>query len=710
MPVSLLHLVAPFLHACGDDWEQSFSMSFFLICLDSYRDWRALSRIILLFLFFSLASVLWAQASWTAVGPSGGDARAFGAVPGHPEHLYLGTTDSWIYESMDGGASWHRLAKLDSSDGLVIDHIVVDSANPAIVYAAAWRIGHPDGGLWVSHDGGRSWMEEKGLHGQSIRAFAQAPSNPDVLLAGTLQGVFRSTDGGTTWTQISPEGSREIHEIESLAVDPVDPNVVYAGTWHLPWKTLDGGKTWHNIKRGVIDDSDVFSILIDPERPRTVYASACSGIYKSENAGLLFRKIQGIPSTARRTRVLRQDPVRRSIVYAGTTEGLYKTEDGGKTFRRMTGPNVIVNDVYVDPQNPQRVLLATDRGGVLLSNDGAATFKAANEGFSARKVEALLVDRDNVKRLYAGVVNDKEYGSVFVSNNGGAAWEQIADGLDGRDVFALAQAPDGTVLAGTNSGIFALLPGASSWVPRNTIANTIVKINTEKIRGTRVNVEKSVKDALHVMDGHIFAMDLSGEAWLISSSGGLYTSRDKGDTWQGGPVMGVTGYLSVTAHGSMLAAARPDGIVLSQDGGQTWWPMSIPTVLTRIHRIAFSPDGTLWLGAREGVYFTRNKGKTWMWVHRLPLNDIDDLYFDPHMNRILVSSRGSDFVFAIDPTTLEWKWWQTGYKISQVRTARGQVLAASLYDGVLIEPGAHGVETGFSDVSHQNSVSSEYAH
>ncbi len=84
-------------------------------------------------------------------------------------------------------------------------------------------------------------------------------------------------------------------KIESLAIDPADPDIVYAGTWHLPWKTTDGGKSWHNIKRGVIDDSDVFSIIIDPDKPRIVYASACSGIYKSENAGELFRKIQGIP-------------------------------------------------------------------------------------------------------------------------------------------------------------------------------------------------------------------------------------------------------------------------------------------------------------------------------------------------------------------------------------------------------------------------------
>ena len=122
-----------------------------------------------------------------------------------------------------------------------------------------------------------------------------------------------------------------------------------------------------------------------------------------------------------------------------------------------------------------------------------------------------------------------------------------------------------------------------------------------------------------------------------------------------------------------MAAARSDGVVLSKDSGQSWWPLGIPTVLTRIHRVAFSPDGTLWLGAREGVYFTRDKGKTWMWVHRLPLADVDDLYYDPHLDKVLVSSRNSDFVYAIDAKTLDWKWWQTGYRFSAVRAAGGRL-------------------------------------
>jgi photosystem II stability/assembly factor-like uncharacterized protein len=640
-----------------------------------------------------------AQAAWTPVGPAGGDARALAAVPGQPNHLYLGTLDSWIYESVDLGTSWTRLAKLDDADDLVLDNIVVDSADAATIYVGAWKLGQPGGGLWVSHDAGKNWTSVEGLRGQSIRALAQAPSNPRMLFAGTLEGVFRSTDAGVTWALISPPGSREIHEVESLAVDPVDPDIVYAGTWHLPWKTDDGGKNWKNIKQGLIDDSDVFSIIIDPAKPHIVFLSACSGIYKSENAGALFHKIAGIPATARRTRVLMQDPANREIVYAGTTEGLYKTVDGGKNFARMTGPDVIVNDVYVDPGDSNHVLLATDRSGVLASKDAGTSFAASNQGFSERKVDALLVDRDNPARLFAGVVNDKTYGGVFVSANGGAVWEQIDAGLEGRDVFALAQTPDGTVVAGTSHGIFALVENQEAdvlphWEPRNTIVNTIAKAVTETHSGKRINVEKTVKTPVIELNSSVNAIDLSGDAWLVSTNIGLLTSKDQGASWQGGTVVGSSDYLSVAAHGATMAAARSEEVVLSKDAGSTWMPMQIPSMLTRIHRVAFSSDGTLWLGAREGVYFTRDLGKTWMWVERLPFRDIDDLFFDTDLGKVLVSSRGSDWIYAIDPETLGWKWWQTGYRIDLVRAAGKRMVAASLYDGVLVEPQAGGGQAG----------------
>jgi len=651
------------------------------------------------FLVFSVSAIgLAAQTAWTAVGPDGGDARSFAAVPGQPNHLYLGTTGSWIYESTDRGANWHRLAKLDSSDDLVLDNIVVDQASPATVYAAAWQIGQPGGGLWISHDGGQSWKMVEALRAQSIFALTQAPSNPHILFAGTLQGVFRSTDSGSSWTLISPPGSKEIHEVESLAVDPTDPDILYAGTWHLPWKTTDGGKNWKNIKQGVIEDSDVFSIIVDPANPQQVFLSACSGIYKSQNAGELFHKIKGIPTDARRTRVLMQDPTNHDVVYAGTTEGLYKTTDAGRTFQPMTADDVIVNDVYIDPSDSKRVLLATDRGGVLASNDAGQTFTASNAGFSERKVDALLVDNANLAHLFAGVVNDKTYGGAFVSLNGGTSWDQISQGLEGRDVFALAQAQDGTVVAGTSHGIFVLnqnpaAGAAARWEPKNIIANTILKPAIETHAGKRINVEKKVKVPVIELQSRVNALDLSGDRWLASTGIGLLTSKDQGATWQGGFVMNSGDYLSVAALGATMAASRSDGMVISTDAGSTWSPLGVPSMLTRIHRVAFSPDGTLWLGAREGVYFTRDQGKQWMWIERMPFRDVDDLSYDAASARVLVSSHSSDEIYAIDPKTSTWTRWETGYRIDSVRMAGRRLVAASLYDGVLVEPDTSKVET-----------------
>ena len=660
------------------------------------------------------------QSPWAVVGPAGGDARAFASVPGQPHHLFLGTTNSWLYESLDEGATWHRLAKLDrlanpdQSDGFVLDSIVVDSANPSTLYVGAWK-DSDDGGMWISHDSGHTWRETPAFKGQPIHALAQAPSDPHILYAGTLQGVYRSNDSGATWTRISPTTgpeSHEIHEIESLAVDPGNPDVVYVGTWHLPWKTTDGGQTWHNIKQGLIVDSDVFSIIVDPDHPRIVYLSACSGIYKSENAGALFHKIQGIPTEARRTRVIMQDPENRQVVYAGTTEGLYKTTNAGRTFARMTDSDVVINDVYVDPGDSSRVLLATDRGGVLASLDAGATFTPSNEGISERKVASLLVDREHPERIYAGVVNDKTFGGVFRSVDGGAHWEQLSAGLDGRDVFALAQTKDGAVVAGTSHGIFVLgdsrqpgssqpnfdppadrtspdstsTPTAATWLPRNTIANTIMKASTETLRGTHVNIEKKVQVPQIQLESRVNALDVSGDVWVACTSYGLLTSRDQGASWQGGPVMGVGDYISVAVSGDNMVAVRGDSAVISKDAGQSWWPMGLPTMLTRIHRVAFSPDGTLWLGAREGVYFTRDLGKSWMWFQRLPLRDVDDMSFDPALNRMLVSSRVNDQVFAIDLKSMTWDYWQTGYQVALIRGAGDRLVAASLDDGVLAGP------------------------
>jgi len=254
-------------------------------------------------------------------------------------------------------------------------------------------------------------------------------------------------------------------------------------------------------------------------------------------------------------------------------------------------------------------------------------------------------------------------------------------------------------VAGTNHGIFALAAGAASgsepsWAPRNTIQNMLTKKTTEVRKGKKVEVEKQVKDVARQLDGRVYALDLLGDVWFASTSNGLLTSKDHGASWQGGLVLGSGEYVTAAAHGSTLAAARRDGLVVSADAGLTWTASGLPAGITRIHRAAFSPDGTLWLGTREGVYLSHDQGKTWLWMERLPFRDVTDLYYDAHLGKVLVSSLNSDFIYFIDPQALGWSWTRSNWKIHLIRAAGGRLIAASPFDGVLVQQSASSAMVG----------------
>src|SRR6476469_6822447 len=483
---------------------------------------------ILLLAFFCISTPgaqLFSQA-WQPLGPDGGTVRSLTLDPANPDRIFLGTSAGRIYLSSNNGVTWSRFAHLGTAAEMVLDHVVIDPVHPRNIFVAAWNAQTPDrdGEIFRSKDAGRTWDLIADMHGKSVRALSMASSDPKILVAGALDGIYRTRDGGDNWERISPEHHAEIKNIESIAIDPLNPDVIYAGTWHLPWKTEDGGKTWHNIKKGVIDDSDVFSVVIDSTNPANVFISACSGIYRSDTAGELFRKIQGIPYSARRTRMLQMDPTDHNVVYAGTTEGLWKTTDAGATWKHMTGSNIIINDVLIDPRHPSRVLLATDRGGVLASDDGGVTFTASNRGFTHRQAAALLVDRSNRGVLYAGVLNDNEFGGVFVSRDAGQTWKQNSDGLDGRDVFVLRQATDNSLIAGTDHGIFALRPNASRWVPRDLSSGKSQVSALRKKSGTAAPVSE--------LAPRVSVLELAAERWFAATSTALFVSTDSGETWR----------------------------------------------------------------------------------------------------------------------------------------------------------------------------------
>src|SRR5262245_44727662 len=240
---------------------------------------------------------------WERLGPPGGIVISLAAASDGT--VYLGTPDGHVFASSDRGEHWELRGRAgDRLDG-VVQGIVPDARNSERMLAAMWFRDSAGGGIFESTDGARNW-KLTGLRDEPVRALEQSLSDPEVWVAGTRTGVFRSDDDAGSWRRITRADDTELQNVDSLAVDPRDAQTIYVGTYHLPWKTTDGGKTWNSISTGMIDDSDVMSLRIDTREPRRVFSSACSGIYRSEDGGASWTKLQGIPYSSRRTQQIVQ--------------------------------------------------------------------------------------------------------------------------------------------------------------------------------------------------------------------------------------------------------------------------------------------------------------------------------------------------------------------------------------------------------------------
>ena len=642
-------------------------------------------------MMLTLVSISAARArspQWAVLGPDGGDVRSLTYDPQNPNRVLLGTSTGVIFVSEDGGHNWARFAKLGAGDDYVLDHMAISPRNSKTIFVSAWSVQDQNAGdIFRTRNGGKDWEALPGMRGKSVRAMAVSISDPNVIVAGALDGVYRSTDGGNNWQRISSNDGI-VKNIESIAIDPKDPNVIYAGTWHLAWKTSDGGANWQRINKGMIDDSDVFSIIVSSADPSEVFASACSGIYKSTSGGEQFQKIQGIPFTARRTRVLKQDPSNPAIVYAGTTEGLWKTTDEGKNWKRMSDPEVVVNDVFIDPRNSQRVLLATDRSGVLASEDGAATFTSSNHGYAHRYVSAILADSKESNALYIGVVNDREFGGVFFTHDGGQTWQQKSSGLEGRDVFTLKQADNGVLIAGTNRGMFEMLPGSTTWHPINNVVLEKTVSKTVKLKSGKTKKVSSTTSTRSVLEAKVSDTDLEATRWFAATSAGLFTSKDQGKQWMGGPVAGQQDFVSVQALEGLVVAATRSIVLVSEDAGTTWQPCALTSYPVNIRSVTVAPDGQIFVATREGAFHSGDAGRSWNHVVAgLPDKDITSVAFDGSHKRLIATSGQTGVVFESSDGGSTWQRGpDSGYPLRRISVVHGHYVAATPFDGVIAQP------------------------
>jgi photosystem II stability/assembly factor-like uncharacterized protein len=413
---------------------------------------------------------------WRASGPPGGDVRSLVVDPSNPDRFYFGTLDGQIYTSADGGKTWEYLYNFQRPK-LFVDHIIVDPRDSKTLYVAAHRHKEP-GGFFKSTDGGHKWHESSELRNEALHSLTQSDSNPDVLIAGTFNGIFRSDNSGDSWTQLPTQSTPGLLHVESLAIDPRTTNTIYAGTWYLPYKSTDGGKTWRSIKNGIIDDSDIFAINIDPRDANHVIASACSGIYETRNAGDSWKKVQGIPSQSRRTRTIVQHPTIPGLVFAGTTEGFWRSERGGDSNSWMvtTSRQLEINSIAIHPSRPQTIYIGTNNYGVMISNDGGKNFLPTNGGYSGRFANVIVSDRETPGRIYAATINTTTGGGfMFLSTDNGETWRPSMRNMPSRLItYSILQdvRDANTIYLGTNLGVYRSLDRGVSWAPVSTAAKT----------------------------------------------------------------------------------------------------------------------------------------------------------------------------------------------------------------------------------------------
>jgi photosystem II stability/assembly factor-like uncharacterized protein len=601
---------------------------------------------------------------WEITGPWGGDVRSMIAAPDNSDLLYVGTSDGQIFRSSDGAKTWRRLKPGLGRRGLSVDSLAIDPRNNRVMYAGVWAVAREEeGGVFKSEDGGEHWKLLDDTKKFSVRSIAVAPSDSNFLIAGSanddqkMNGVFRSTDTGKSWERISPEGDKEIRNIESIAISPRDTNIIYVGTWHLPWKTTNGGANWKQTgykANGVIDDSDIFGISVDPTNPNLVFLNACSGIYRSNNGGDKWAKIPGIPFSARRSYALLPHPTMPNVLFAGTSEGLWRSKDGGKRWMLLTSKSVVIRSIVVTPDKPERVLIATDDYGVKISGNLGDDFSEANNGFIHRHVLAIMPDSKERGRLLASVYHDGTAGSVFASSDGGESWEPSSRGLGARDVFAFYQMPDSPniVYAGTNTGVFRSNDNGASWTyvgKAEEIPAKPARKPSSRSRSRRAGLSApesipspsgvgrfvSVPTSMSVPASMRMALQRSKAAAKksVQKKKPAQTKKKKekpaAEVLPVGPprneltkqVDDITSFIDSEGRRGLLAATM-DGLYRTMDETKGWEKVHLAGYEEngRVYSVSAHKDTPrkIFVGTKQGLYISDDGGITWEHVDRGP--------------------------------------------------------------------------------------------
>ena len=651
--------------------------------------------------------------NWRSIGPyRGGRASSVTGVSNSDNTYYFGATGGGIWKTTDSGQNWRNIS--DGFFGGSIGAISASESDPNILYVGTGEktvrgnVSPGYGGFWKSDDAGETWKKMNlDIDQVQVGRIAIHPKNPDIVyiaIIGDLfkdsnkRGVYKSTDGGKSWRQVL--FSNERSGAVDISIDKNNPRIIFASTWNIRrtpyslesggegsglWKSTDGGETWTNISDNEGLPSGIWGISgvsVSPVNSKKVFAlieNKEGGLFRSDDGGSSWEKVN-------EDRNLRQRAWYYTRVYADTQNenrvyvmnvSFWRSEDGGKSFDRYRTPHGDHHDLWIDPENNKRLIVADD-GGAQVSSDDANNWSTYMNQPTAQYYRVATDNSFPYNILVAQQDNSTQRVPHRV-NSGGISerdWERSAGGESAH----LAAKPDNPdiVYGGSYGGYLTRLDHSTGEVrsvnvwPNNPMGHGAEDMKFRFQWNFPIFFSPHDPNKLYTTSNRFHVTYNEGEKWEVFSPDLTRNEKEKLGP-SGGPITkdntAVEYYATIFAacespyEKDLLWAASDDGLIhLSRDGGKNWEDVTPDNSPKYLMWNSVEPDpfvkgglyaaGTLYKTGdfQPYMYKTKDYGKTWEKItNGIPNNHFTRvLRADPNKEKLLYAGTESGMYISFD--------------------------------------------------------------